>query len=102
MLEKEINFLKESILNNSSDSKDKSVRIFGSLLVPSRGFISRFKFRPWKEVFISEKYLNSLDNFNSFTQELIKIYLDNNICPVIETDFSSTEKLNHIHTLFKI
>ena len=101
MLEKEINFLKESILNNSSDSKDKNVRIFGSLLVPSRGFISRFKFRPWKEVFISEKYLNSLDNFYAFTHDLIEIYLDNNICPLIETEFSSIEKLNYIHNLFK-
>ena len=101
LLEKEINFLKESILNNSSDSKDKSVKIFGSLLIPSREFISRFKFRPWKGVFISENYLNSFDNFFAFTHELIEIYLDNNICPVIETEFTSIEKLNYIHTLFK-
>ena len=47
LLEKEINFLKESVLNNSSHSKDKNVKIFGSLLIPSKEFISRFKFRPW-------------------------------------------------------
>ena len=101
LLEKEINFLKESILNNSSKSKDKSVKIFGSLLIPSRGFISRFKFRPWKEVFISEKYLNSLDNFYAFTKDLIAIYLDNNISPVIETECFSIEKLDHIYSLMK-
>ena len=101
LLEKEINFLKESILNNSSNNKDKSVKIFGSLLIPSREFISRFKFRPWKGVFISENYLNSFDNFFAFTHELIEIYLDNNICPVIETEFTSIEKLNYIRTLFK-
>ena len=101
LLEKEINFLKELILNNSTNSKDNSVKIFGSLLIPSREFISRFKFRPWKGVFISEKYLNSLDDFYAFTNDLIEIYLDNNICPVIETESSSIEKLNYIRTLFK-
>ena len=70
-------------------------------LIPSRVFISRFKYRPWKGVFISEKYLNSLDNFYAFTNDLIKVYLDNNVCPVIETEFSSIEKLNYIQTLFK-
>ena len=79
----------------------KSVRIYGSLLIPSREFISRFKFRPWKGVYISNKYLNSLDDFYAFTHDLIEIYLDNNIYPIIETESSSIEKLNYIHTLFK-
>ena len=99
LLEKEIKILKESILNNSSKKDKKNVKVFGSLLIPSREFISRFKFRPWKGVFISEKYLNSLDNFYAFTNDLIKVYLDNNVCPVIETEFSSIEKLNYIENL---
>ena len=101
LLEKEIKFLKDNILHNSSNRNDKSVKIFGSLLIPSSQFISRFKFRPWKGVFISEKYLNSLDNFYAFTKDLIEIYLDNNICPVIETECSSIEKLKDIHFLIK-
>ena len=101
LLEKEINFLKDSVLNNSSHSKDKNVKIFGSLLIPSKEFISRFKFRPWKGVFISEKYLNSLDDFYAFTKDLIEIYLDNNICPIIETECSSIKKLQDIHSLMK-
>ena len=101
LLEKEINFLKESVLNKSSHSKDKNVKIFGSLLIPSKEFISRFKFRPWKGVFISEKYLNSLDDFYAFTKDLIEIYLDNNICPIIETECSSIKKLQDIHSLIK-
>ncbi len=101
LLQEEINFLKESILKNSFNCKDKNVKVFGSLLIPSRVFISRFKYRPWKGVFISEKYLNSLDNFYVFTKDLIEIYLDNNICPVIETECSSIENLNYIKTLFK-
>ena len=101
LLESEIKFLKKSIFNNLSNSDCQNVKIYGSLLIPYRQFISRFKFRPWKGVYISDKYLNSLDNFYTFTKDLIEIYIDNNICPVIETEFYSLEKLNDIYKLFK-
>tara|TARA_Y100000991_G_C21912922_1_gene323138 strand:- start:2 stop:817 length:816 start_codon:yes stop_codon:yes gene_type:complete len=99
LLESEINYIKDTLLNNSSISNYKNIKIFGSLLIPSKQFISRFKFRPWKGVFISNKYLNSLDKFNDFTKDLIEFYLDNNIFPIIETEFSSKEKLKDIYTL---
>ena len=46
--------------------------------------------------------INSLDNFYAFTKDLIEIYLDNNICPVIETECSSIGKLEDIKSLMKI
>jgi len=57
----------------------------------------RFKFRPWKEVYISEKCLCSLDNFFDFTSDLVKFYKINNIIPVIESDFSTSEKLDSVY-----
>ena len=98
LLESEIKFLKSTI-NNSSKSHCQKINLYGSLLIPSRQFISRFKFRPWKGVYISDKYLNSLDNFDNFTKDLIQFYDDNNIYPVIETEFSSFEKIEKIYTL---
>ena len=100
IIESEINFLK-STLNNLSNIYDKNIKFYGSILIPSKQFISRFKFRPWKGVYISEKYLNSLEYFYNFTKDLIDLYYDNNICPVIETDFCSSQKLEKIYTLFK-
>ena len=99
LLESEIKFLKSS-LNNLSNINHQDVKFYGSLLIPSRQFISRFKFRPWRGVYISDKYLNSLENFNSFTKDLIQIYFDNNICPLIETDSSSLEKLENVYSFF--
>ncbi len=101
LLESEIIYLKKFILNNFSKDNDQKIKIFGSLLIPSRQFISRFKFRPWKEVYISDKYLNSLHDFYAFTRDLIEIYVENDICPVIETEISSLEKLEDIYTLLK-
>ena len=81
--------------------KDEKLNLFGSLFIPSKQFIARFKFRPWKEVYISEKYLFALDNFFDFTSDLVIFYKNNNITPVIESDFSSSEKLDSIYSFFE-
>ena len=78
--------------------KDEKLNLFGSLFIPSKQFIARFKFRPWKEVYISEKCLFALDNFFDFTSDLVSFYKNNNITPVIESDFSSLEKLDSVYS----
>jgi hypothetical protein len=82
-------------------AKYEKLNLFGSLLIPSKQFIARFKFRPWKGVHISEEYLSSLEDFYSFTRDLVVFYKNNNITPVIETDFSSSEKLDSVYSFIK-
>ena len=94
VLQNEVSYIKNL-------AKYKQINLFGSLLIPSKQFIARFKFRPWKGVHISEKYLCSLDDFYDFTRDLISFYKKNNITPVIETDFASSEKLNSVYSFFK-
>ncbi len=91
VLENELNYLKNV-------TKDEKLNLFGSLFIPSKQFIARFKFRPWKEVHISEKFLYSLENFLDFTSDLVSFYEKNNITPIIESDFSSSEKLNTVYS----
>jgi len=90
-----LNYLKKIV-------KDKEFNLFGSLFIPSKQFIARFKFRPWKEVYISEKYLYDLENFFDFTNDLVSFYKKNNITPVIESDFSSSKKLDSVYSFLKI
>ena len=82
-------------------AKEKKLNLFGSLFIPSKQFIVRFKFRPWKEVYISENFLYDLDNFFDFTSYLVSFYKNNNITPVIESDFSSSEKLDSVYGFLK-
>ena len=70
-------------------------------LFPLNKFIARFKFRPWKEVYISQKYLYDLDDFFDFTIDLVRFYKNNNITPVIESDFSSSEKLAAVYSFLE-
>ncbi len=94
VLQNELTYLKKI-------SKEEKLNLFGSLFIPSKQFIARFKFRPWKEVYISEKCLFSLDNFFDFTSDLVSFYKNNNITPVIESDFLSSEKLDSVYSFLE-
>ena len=91
VLQSEVTYLKKI-------AKEEKLNLFGSLFIPSKQFIARFKFRPWKEVYISEKYLFNLENFFDFTNNLVSFYKKNNITPIIESDFSSSVKLNSVYS----
>ncbi len=93
VLQNEVNYI-------TNASNNEKLNRFGSLLIPSKQFIARFKFRPWKGVYISEEYLYSLDYFSDFTRRLVSFYKKNNITPVIETDFFSSEKLDSVYSFF--
>jgi len=93
-LQNEVDYLKNL-------AKYENLNLFGSLLIPSKQFLARFKFRPWKGVYISEKFLYSLEDFYDFTKNLVCFYKSNNITPVIETDFSSLDKLEFVYSFFR-
>jgi len=89
-LSREIKFLNESIANYQK-LIDKEINIYGSLFIPSKQFLARFKFRPWRGVYLSDKYLNSLERSYEITKKLIEFYKNNRIIPLLETELS-TEK----------
>ena len=41
------------------------------------------------------------DNFFNFTSDLVSFYKNNNITPVIESDFSSSEKLDSVYSFLE-
>ena len=93
----EINQLSGEVkfLNNLKENFHKFTRdeinIYGSLFIPSKQFLARFKFRPWRGVYLSDKYLNSLEESGKITKNIIDFYLCNSIIPLIETELC-TEK----------
>ena len=86
----EVNFLNNLKKNFHKFTRDE-INIYGSLFIPSKQFIARFKFRPWRGVYLSNKYLNSLEESNKITKEIVDFYLNNSIIPLVETEIS-TEK----------
>jgi len=58
----DIKVLQNEVIYLKKTAQYKKLNLFGSLLIPSKQFIARFKFRPWKGVYISKEYLSSLEN----------------------------------------
>ena len=98
----DIKVLNDEVTYLQKSEQFEKINLFGSLLIPSKQFLARFKLRPWKGVYISDKYLYSLDDFYSFTRDLVIFYKKNNITPIIETDFTSSEKLDLIFSFLGI
>ena len=90
---KETKFLKENFY------KENSLNMYGSIFIPSKQSLSRFKFRPWKGVYLSSEYLNSLEVATEVTKYIFNIYSENNILPLIETDCSNIRQLKELKEL---
>ena len=69
--------------------------LFGSILIPSKQFLTRFKFRPWKGVYCSNEFLESVCFANKIIIEILKTYRHYNICPVIETNITTEDHLKN-------
>ena len=87
------NIISSTMKNNS---KISNIILFGSILIPSKQFLARFKFRPWKGVYCSSEFLESVDLANKLISQLLLTYKDYKICPIIETNISKDEHLNRL------
>ena len=90
-LAREINFI-NNFIGNSQKIIDKEINIYGSLFIPSKQFLARFKFRPWRGVYLSNKYLDSLEESDKITKKISDFYLNNCIVPLVETELSSEKQ----------
>ncbi len=99
-LEKEIKFIKKNIIDQSNIFNDQ-IKLYGSILVPSKQFLARFKFRPWKGVHLTQDFLNSLEYSKSITKEIYKFYCKNDIIPLVETECCTIKQFDEVKTLFQ-
>ena len=95
LLKDRIKILKSIVDSNMIDnSKISDIKFYGSILMPSRQFLARFKFRPWKGVYCSNEFLDSLEIANKIVKNLLSTYKQNKIHPLIETNISTDDHLN--------
>lgn len=65
--------------------KQKKVRLIGSLMVPSKALLAKFRFRPWSGLFLSDDYLATVDGAQLITKEIMRIYKKNDVEILIES-----------------
>ena len=93
------NIISTTIKNNS---KISNIILFGSILIPSRQLLARFRFRQWKGVYCSSEFLESVDIANNLVKQLLKTYKKYKICPIIETSISTEDNLKKLKDTLNI
>ena len=102
LLESRIGILKKLIFAAKKANYNKTnIKLFGSILIPSKQFLARFKYRPWKGVYCSKEFLESVDSATNLVTKLLKLYKKFDIFPLIETDVTNDDKLNSLLTILK-
>ncbi len=101
LLKSRIKILK-NIINSTkqNNSEELNIKLFGSILIPSKQFLARFKYRPWKGVYCSSEFLDSTDFANNVVKKILLAYKENNIFPIIETSIYKDEHLKILKNNF--
>ena len=94
-----LNIIHRTIQNKS---KISDIMLFGSILIPSKQFLTRFKFRPWKGVYCSDEFLESVDSANILIKELLMTYKNYKICPLVETNITTKDHLEKLKITFNL
>ena len=93
------NMISVTINNNPKISK---ISLYGSILIPSKQFLARFKYRPWKGVYCSNEFLESEEFANKIITNLLKTYKHNEILPLIETNISTEKHLKKLKNILNL
>ena len=86
----------------NKNPKILKISLFGSILIPSKQFLARFKYRPWKGVYCSNEFLESEEMAHKIITNLLKTYKQNEICPLIETSITTGEHLKKLSNIFNL
>tara|TARA_Y100001968_G_scaffold254329_1_gene240200 strand:- start:1798 stop:2193 length:396 start_codon:yes stop_codon:yes gene_type:complete len=100
LLESRIEILNDLISSSKiKKTKGLDISLFGSILFPTKQFLSRFKYRPWKGVYCSPEFLESVDYANKIVSRLIKTYNISQVMPLIETNISNVDQLKLLNMI---
>lgn len=74
----------------------KEIKVIGSVMIPSKQLLARMKFRPWNGVYLSENFLSGVTAAETIVLEMLDIYRDFNVEPLVETAFKNDAEASHI------
>ena len=86
----------------NKNPKISKISLFGSILIPSKQFLARFKYRPWKGVYCSNEFLESEELAYKIITNLLKTYKQNEIFPLIETNITTDQHLKKLSNIFNL
>ncbi len=89
----DVGILSDSLNYLNSAIDPSKVKVYGSVFLPSKQLLNRMKFRPWKGLLLSEQFLNSVDDAENIVKQMLVLYKEHNVTPIIETAFRTRKRL---------
>jgi hypothetical protein len=97
LLQQSLHFIRDEIL-----PKYPTIQIIGSIFLPTKQLLNRMKFRPWKGLYLSPEFLDSVDEADKILRSIVEVYKDFNVYPIIETAITTEKDVNYIKSLLDI
>lgn len=82
--------------NSLKRTNSKEIKVIGSVMIPSKQLLARMKFRPWNGVYLSETFLGGVTAAEVIVLEMLGIYKDFGVEPLVETAFKNDSEASHI------
>jgi len=71
----------------------KDVRLIGSLFIPSKDLLNKFRFRMWSGLFLSERYMESVEGAMEVTSAIQALYARFGVEPLVESAIRTEREL---------
>lgn len=82
-------------------SVNPSINIIGSVFVPTKALLARFRFRPWSGMYLSEEFLQDVESADQVVRRQLEIYKKYNVEPIIESALRSEKEVEYMYDLLK-
>lgn len=97
-----VEMLRESLQFLNEHVDRKQVVILGSTFLPSKQLIARMKFRPWAGLMLSEEFLSSVEEGEGIINQMLDLYEEFQVVPIVETAFKTEKETEHMEQLLRI
>ena len=78
------------------DERTRDIRLFGSIMVPTKALLAKFKFRMWSGLFLSEEFLGSVEGAAEITREINRIYEKFGVESLVESAIRSEKDMANL------
>ena len=75
------------------------VRLIGSIFVPSKALLNKFRFRMWSGLYLGEDYMTDVEGANTVTDRILALYAQYNVEPLVESAIRTEKDVQQLTEL---
>merc|ERR1711991_350374 len=81
-------------------NRRQKLKVVGSVMLPSKMLLARFRFRPWAGMVLSEEFLHDVETADAIVRDILRVYREYNVEPLLETAIRSEKDALYAEELF--